>query len=153
MDQVTTAPSSAHPGAPARLHWRSLSDGLLLSFVISGPTLFASLILHDQREHGWYAPLVLTEIGFVLGGAIAGRHRRTPRGAVYQGATVGFLTTTVIMFADVVRRLVLSKGVRLHTFEGLVAIWAVSIVVATVGALVGRWLYLRSKRRKAAGIR
>jgi hypothetical protein len=121
--------------------------------VISGPTLFASLILHDQRDRGWYAPLLVTGIGFVVGGGIAGRYRRTPKGALYQGAAVGLLTATVIVFADIVRRLVLAKTLHGHTILGLVAIEAASVVASVVGALIGRSMYLRSRRRKAAGVR
>jgi hypothetical protein len=153
MDPAPTLSATAAPGSPQRLHWRSLSDGLLISYVVGGPTIFASLILHDQKESGWSAPLILAGLGFVIGGAVAGRHRRTPKGAFYQGAALGLLTATVILFADVIRRLVLSKGVHAHTVAVLVGIEVGSIVAATVGALIGRWWYLRTRRRKAAGLR
>jgi hypothetical protein len=144
--EVGSFPSpSTFPGRPPRLHWRSLSDGVLVSFLIAGTTLFAGFVLHDQHERVWVVMLPIAAVGFLLGGAIAGRHRRTSRGAVSQGVACGLLTTTVIVMADAIRRAVLGHPVSYRTPDLWLGIEVGSVIVAVVGALIGRRLFIRSR--------
>jgi hypothetical protein len=130
------------------LHWRSLSDGLLVSLVICGPTLFASLILRDQHEQRWALPLLVAAVGFLVGGAIAGRHRRLRRGSMAQGVALGLMIATAILLANLVRTLVLAKGVTFSTASLWVAVEFGSVLLASIGALIGRRRFWRSRKRK-----
>jgi hypothetical protein len=148
VDAEPPLPSVNAPGKPARLRWHSLSDGFIVSFVLTGPTLLAALVLRDQREALWKALLVLAGLGILVGGAVAGRYRRRSRGALAQGATLGVLTVTVILVANLVRVLVASKGTSGATLGLWAGIEVGSLVIASVGALAGRSLYLRARKRK-----
>ena len=79
--QPPRATPAVSPGTPVRLHWRSLSDGALVCFLITAPSLFAGFILRDQRMRVWVLMLPVAAAGFFLGGAIAGRHRRARGGS------------------------------------------------------------------------
>jgi hypothetical protein len=140
---------SASPGVPARLHWRSLSDGILFCFLTAAPALFAALILRDQRERVWIVLLPIAAAGFLIGGAIAGRHRRLARGARAQGVICGLVTATVIVVANAVRTAVLGIGFSSRTLMLWLGLEVAAVVFAMVGARIGRHLYLRSRRRKA----
>ena len=150
MDSDIAHSQLGPPSMPARLHWRSLGDGIFVSLLISGPTLLASFILRDQREHVWPYLLVIAAGGFALGGAIAGRHRRAKRGAIYQGAFLGFLTSSVIVLSDVIRCLVLVKGFSGWTFGLWFGVEVGSVFFASVGALMGRSMYMRSRKRRSS---
>jgi hypothetical protein len=142
-------PSPASPGAQARLHWRSLSDGVLFSYLTAAPALFAAFILRDQRERIWVVLLPIAGAGFLIGGAIAGRHRRLARDARVQGEICGLLTVTVVVVANAIRTAALGNGISPRTLALWVSVEVVSVFVAAVGGRLGRRLYLRSRRRKA----
>jgi hypothetical protein len=148
MDVEPASPETSAPGKPARLRWRSLSDGFIVSFVIMGPTLLAGLVLRDQRQSAWKILLVLAGLGIFLGGAIAGRYRRRSTGALAQGVTLGVMTATAVLVANLVRVLVAGTSISGTTLVLWVGIEVGSVVIAAVGALVGRSLYLRSRKRK-----
>ncbi len=135
------------PGPPTPLRWRSLGDGLLVSFLIAGPTLLAAFILRDQRLGGWIVLLPIAVAGVLVGGAIAGRHRRARRGAVRQGVVCGLLPATAIVLADGIRTSVLGQGLSTHTVALWVGVEVGSMVVAAIGALIGRRLLVRSRTR------
>jgi hypothetical protein len=139
----------ASPGAQARLHWRSLSDGVLFSYLTAAPTLFAAFILRDQRERVWVVLLPIAGAGFLIGGAVAGRHRRLARGARVQGEICGLLTVTVVVAANAIRTAVLGNGISPRTLALWVSVEVISVFVAAVGGRFGRRLYLRGRRRKA----
>jgi hypothetical protein len=146
-DQLQARPES--PGAPARLHWRSLSDGILISFLTAAPALFAAFILRDQREHVWVLLLPIAGVGFLIGGAIAGRHRRLVRGAVAQGRVCGLVTATAIVVANAIRTAMLGNGISPRTLLLWFGVIVVAVVIGAIGARIGRRVYLRSRRRKA----
>jgi hypothetical protein len=148
LDQPLTP--SASPGHPARLHWRSLSDGILICFLSAAPSLFAGFILRDQREEVWTLMLLVAAAGFLVGGAIAGRHRRAARGAIAQGVVCGFLTATVIVVANAMRTAVLGNGISTHTLVLWLGVEAGAVIIAAIGALIGRHRHLRARRRIAA---
>src|SRR5580658_5631767 len=88
-------------------HWRSLSDGHLVTLVIVGPAfLFEELWrgspLIDQSGMTWLYPAIVMAIGFFVGGTVAGRHRRTTNGAFNQGALVAAITMALIFAADII---------------------------------------------------
>jgi hypothetical protein len=143
------APAAVSPGPPALLHWRSLGDGLLVGFLIAGPTLYASFVLRDQRERVWMPILVIAAVGLLVGGAIAGRHRRTPRGALTQGVVVGFVTATVIVIADIIRHAALGRGISSHTVGLWLGVEVGAVLIAGLGGLIGRIRYLRSRKKRA----
>ncbi len=147
-DAAASRPISGSSRLPTNLRWRSLSDGILVSFLVAGPSLLAAFILRDQRQKAWVALLGLAALGYLLGGAVAGRHRRAARGAVAQGVVCGLLTTTVIVIADVIRTAVLRHGISTHTLELWAGVEVGAMVVAAVGALIGRRLFIRSRVRK-----
>jgi hypothetical protein len=147
LDQPHAGPAS--PGLPARLHWRSLSDGILFCFLTAAPALFAALILRDQRERVWIVFLPIAAAGFLIGGAIAGRHRRLARGAMAQGVTCGLVTATVVVVANAARTAVSGVGFSSRTLMVWLVLELAAVVIAAVGARIGRRLYLRSRRRKA----
>jgi hypothetical protein len=155
VEASAEAPSIAHtvgtpdPGKPLLLHWRSLSDGLLVAFVIVAPSLFAGLVLRDQRVKSWSALLLITAVGLLIGGAIAGRHRRAGKGAITQGVAVGLLTTGLTLVASIIRTLVLNKGVTGKTVGLWLGVEVGAIIVAAIGGLIGRRLYLRSRQKKS----
>jgi hypothetical protein len=147
LDQSHVRPPA--PGVPARLHWRSLSDGILVCFLTAAPALFAAFVLRDQREPVWIILLLIAAGGFLVGGAVAGRHRRLARGAMSQGAMCGLLAATVIVIANAVRTVMLGHGLSPRTLALWLGVEVAAVVVAAVGARIGRRLYLRSRRRKA----
>jgi hypothetical protein len=146
-DRSHTRP--APPGEAARLHWRSLSEGILVGYLTAAPVLFACFILRDQREGIWIVLLPIAGAGFLIGGAIAGRHRRLARGAMRQGEICGLLTATVIVVANAIRAVVLGHGISPLTVLLWLSVEGAAVFVAAVGARIGRRRYLRSRRRKA----
>ena len=120
----------------------------MVSLVICGPTLFASLILRDQHERSWPLLLVVAGMGFLLGGGVAGRHRRLRRGSIAQGVALGLMIATATLLANLVRTLVLAKGVTLSTAGLWVGVELGSVLLASSGALIGRRRFWRSRKRK-----
>jgi uncharacterized membrane protein YbjE (DUF340 family) len=74
----------------------------------------------DQPGHLWVVPAVIVTAAFFVGGAIA----------------------------DVGRRLDLNKGLPLPVAELWLYALVGTVVIASLGALFGRRLYLREKKRK-----
>ena len=143
------------PGGSPLIHWRSLSDAILFTLIVVGPTMLWEEMwrgqpMIDQSGDLWVAPAVIAGLAYFVGGSIAGRHRRRPSGAVIQGVALAVPTSIVLIIADVGRRIVLSKGLSLQ----VVGLWfgaiVATIVIATLGALFGRWAYIRSRRRRKA---
>jgi membrane protein YqaA with SNARE-associated domain len=143
--------AGAAPGNPLILHWRSLSDGLLVAFIVAGPSLFGAFILRDQRSHKWVLLAFVSIIGFFLGGLIAGRHRRRAKGAIYQGIALALLVTVTIVLSDVVRHLVLARGVNARVLSTWIGALVGSMVVASIGGILGRLRFRRSRRKKQFG--
>jgi hypothetical protein len=141
-------PVPVSPGSPALLRWGSLGDGLVVSLLFAGLTLFAGYVLRDQREEAWKALFVVAAAGLLGGGAIAGRHRRAKKGAIAQGAAVGFLTATVATLAEVIRCLVLLSSVSGHTTELSVGVEVSATAIGAMGALMGRRSYIRHRKRR-----
>ena len=64
------------PGGHQAIHYRSLSDALLFTLVISGPvmlweSLWRGQPMIDQPGHLWVVPAVIVTATFFVGGAIA----------------------------------------------------------------------------------
>jgi len=143
------------PGGSQLVHWRSLSDAILFTLIVVGPTMLWEEMwrgqpMIDQSGDLWVAPAVIAGLAYFIGGSIAGRHRRRPRGAVIQGIALAVPTSIVLIIADVGRRIVLSKGLSLTVVGLWLGAIVATIVIATLGALFGRWAYLRSRRRRKA---
>jgi multisubunit Na+/H+ antiporter MnhB subunit len=102
----------------------------------------------DQQGDLWVVPTVIVIVTYFIGGSIAGRHRRKPRGAVVQGIALAVSTSLVLVIADIPRRLALGKGLPLNVIGLWLGAVAGTVVVATLGALFGRWLY-RARRRRS----
>jgi hypothetical protein len=134
------------------IHFRSLSDALLFTLVISGPaTLWESLWrgvpMIDQRGHLWIVPAVMVFLAFFVGGAIAGRHRRRRRGAVIQALALAVPVVVALMLADLARRLILHSPLYAPYIDLWIDALVLAIVIAISGALTGRLLFLRRQRR------
>jgi hypothetical protein len=134
------------------IHWHSLSDAILFTLVIAGPTMLWEEVwrgqpMIDQQSNLWMVPAVIVTATYFAGGAIAGRHRRRPWGAMVQGMALAIPTSVILVIVDLARRLVLGKGLPL----GVVGLWlaaiAGTVVIAVLGALFGRWLYRMRQER------
>lgn len=141
------------PGGHQAIHYRSLSDALLFTLVISGPvmlweSLWRGQPMIDQPGHLWVVPAVSVTATFFVGGAIAGRHRRRVVGAITQGAALAIPVSVLLIIADIGRRLDLNKGLPLPVAELWLYALVGTVVIASLGALFGRRLYLREKKRK-----
>jgi len=98
---------------------------MLFTLIISGPVMFWESMwrgqpMVDQPGHLWVVPAVIVTATFFVGGAIA----------------------------DVGRRLDLNKGLPLPVAELWLYALVGTVVIASLGALFGRRLYLREKKRK-----
>jgi hypothetical protein len=141
----------AETKAPYR-HWRSLSDGLMYSLIIVGPTfLFAELWrgkpIIDQPGFLWVIPACIMTVGIFTGGRVAGRHRSRREGAFNQGVLVAILTIILIFVADLIRRLVLTQTVPVAVLGLWLVAAAAAILVGGVGGLSGRRSSLRAQKR------
>jgi hypothetical protein len=128
---------------PKFRHWRSLSDGLMVTLIVVGPSfLFEELWrgrpLIDQNGYLWLVPGAIMAIGFYIGGLIAGRHRRSASGAFNQGLLVSGLTLALIFLADMIRRVVLSQDLTIEIFGLWLAAAAGGLLVGGLGGLSGR---------------
>ncbi len=132
----------------SRLHWRSLSDGLLVALLVCGPALLATEGLRHRVGRTWLIPAVIGIIGMGVAGAVAGRHRRRPTGALLQGLAVGLPVSILLVLADVLYRLISNNPLSGRTAAAWVGAVAGAVVVACLGALVGRAVYLRRWRQR-----
>jgi hypothetical protein len=150
---VPSLQSAAPPGSHRAIHYRSLSDAMLFTLIISGPVMLWESMwrgqpMIDQPGHLWVVPAVIVTATFFVGGAIAGRHRRRVVGAITQGAALAIPVSVLLIIADIGRRLDLNKGLPLPVAELWLYALVGTVVIASLGALFGRRLYLREKKRK-----
>lgn len=100
----------------------------------------------DQPGNLWIVPTVIVILTLLVGGAIAGRHCQRPMGAVIQGLALAVPVATVLILIDVARRLI----VHIRMFTPVIELWidafVGAIIITILGALTGRWLYLRRRR-------
>ena len=96
----------------------------------------------------WVVLLAIAAAGFLVGGAIAGRHRRAARGAFSQGMVCGLLPATAVVLADVIRTTVLGHGISAHALALWLGVEAASMFVAALAALIGRRMFIRTRSRK-----
>ena len=134
-------------------HWQSLSDGFLVSLIITGPTfLFAELWrgkpMIDQGGFLWLVPGLILAIGFFVGSTIAGRHRQNPRGAFNQGLLVAALTFVLLFIADLVRRFVLGQGMELTVLGYWAAAAVATLLVGGLGGVYGRHRTIKGLKRR-----
>jgi hypothetical protein len=151
-ERAATPEGASAPGGRQAIHWHSLSDAILVTLIIAGPTMlweewWRGQPMIDQKGNLWMVPAVIVTATYFLGGAIAGRHRRRPLGALVQGIALAVPTSLLLVIADVGRRLVAKKGFPI----GVAGLWLAAIagttVIAVLGALFGRWLYRMRQRR------
>lgn len=150
---VPSLQSAAPPGRRHAIHYRSLSDAILFTLTISGPmmlweSMWRGQPMIDQPGDLWIVPAVIVTAAFFVGGAIAGRHRRRSTGAIAQGIALAVPVSFLLIIADIGRRLYLNKGLPLPVAELWLYALVGTVVVASLGALFGRRLYLRKKKRK-----
>lgn len=150
---VPSLQSGAPPGGRHAIHYRSLSDAILFTLTISGPmmlweSMWRGQPMIDQPGDLWIVPAVIVTAAFFVGGAIAGRHRRRSTGAIAQGIALAIPVSFLLIIADIGRRLYLNKGLPLPVAELWLYALVGTVVVASLGALFGRRLYLRKKKRK-----
>jgi len=133
-------------------HWQSLSDGFLVSIVVVGPTfLFSELWrgkpLIDRGPSLWVPAALIMAAGFFAGGAIAGRHRSTAKGAFNQGILVAGLTLTLIFLADMIRRIVLGQDIYWGVLGYWVAATAAGLLLSGLAGVCGRIQTVRAVKR------
>jgi threonine/homoserine efflux transporter RhtA len=149
VNAVETVPSDK----PEFRHWQSLSDGFLLSLVIVGPTflleeMWGGKPLIDRGGVVWVAPAAVMALGFFIGGRIAGRHRRTAKGAFNQGVLVATLTIPLIFIADMVRRIVLHQNLPPEVLGFWVGALVCATLVGGLGGLSGRRRTVKAQKRR-----
>jgi succinate-acetate transporter protein len=83
---------------------------------------------------------------------VAGRHRRQPLGAVIQGTALSTLVLGVVLVEAIVDRLVLNRKLDIGFFALAAGSAMGAIVVASIGGMIGRWLYIRSVKKKRASL-
>ncbi len=141
-------------GRPRRLHYRSLSNGLIVALVVSAPPLLIEANWHGTplyRTTQGQVALGVAALGFLAGGAVAGRHRRRVEGALLQGLAVAVLAETCLLVAAVFRLAVLHRGLPHPSTVGWTVLGAVLLAgLACAGGLAGRAAYLRSRRKRRA---
>ena len=127
----------------------------MFTLLIVGPTMVWEEIwrgrpMIDQGGNLWLVPAVVVTLAYFVGGAIAGRHRRRPGGALIQGVALALSTSSVLVTADLVRRIVIGN----HQSAAVALLWlaaaAGTILIAVLGSLSGRWLYIRRRARWSA---
>jgi hypothetical protein len=148
----TTAEGAESQGDRQRFQFRPLSDALLFTFVIAGPTslwesLWRGRPMIDQPGNLWIVPTVIVVVTFLVGGGIAGRLRQRPEGAVVQALALAVPVAVVLILADLARRLIINIPLFVPVIELWIDALVSAIVLATVGALTGRWLHRRRQRR------
>lgn len=136
-------------------HWRSLSDGFMISLLIVGPSfLFEELWrgkpLIDQPGNFWIVPGVIMAIGFFVGGGVGGRHRRQAGGAFTQGMLIAALTLALIFMADMIRRGILHAPFTITIIGVWIACAAGALLVSGVGGVAAR--HRRRKQRYRAQV-
>jgi uncharacterized membrane protein len=143
---------SRPPGRRRTIHWRSLGDAVVLTLLVAGPTMLWEEMgqgrpMIDQPGSLWLVPAAIVTITYFVGGAIAGRHRRRPRGALIQGVALAVSTSSIFVIVDVVRRVMLGNNQSVAVAELWLAAVGATVAVAGLGAVSGRWLYIRRRER------
>ncbi len=134
------------------LHWRSLSDGLILALVVGGPCLLAAEGLHDRAGRIWLLPVAIAGVGFLLAGGVAGRHRRRPVGALVQGVAVAVPVAVLLFLIDLLYRVIGRRPITGHVLGTLLATVVGAVVASAIGALFGRWFYLSRLRQRRSPV-
>jgi O-antigen/teichoic acid export membrane protein len=149
---VPSLESATPPGGHRTIHYRSLSDALLVTLIFSVPVLLWEEMWHgqpmiDQPGHLWLVPTVITVAAFFIGGMTAGRHRRQRTGAIVQAIALAIPVSLLLIVADVGRRLDLHRGFTLP----VAALWLYALVgtavISSLGALYGRRRYVRKRAK------
>ena len=122
---------------------RSLSDGFLATVVVVVPaSLFAELWrgkpIIDQGHLLWLIPASVMALGFLVGGAIAGRRRHNALAAFEEGLLAALMAVGLIFVLDMIRRLVYSNAVPLEILGLWAAAAAAALVVGGLGGVYGR---------------
>jgi hypothetical protein len=151
-DTDTTSEAVEAPGVRQRIQFRPLSNALVFTFVIAGPTslwesLWRGRPMIDQPGNLWIVPTVIVVLTFLVGGGIAGRLRQRPMGAVVQALALAVPVAVALILADLARRLIINIPLFIPVIELWIDALVSAIVLATVGALTGRWLHRRHRRR------
>jgi hypothetical protein len=150
-DTNLTPEGAEDPVDRQRIQFRPLSNALLFTFVIAGPTslwesLWRGRPMIDQPGNLWIVPTVIVVLTFLVGGDIAGRLRQRPMGAVVQALALAVPVAMALILADLARRLIIN----IPLFATVIELWidalVSAVVLATVGALTGRWLHRRRQR-------
>jgi MFS family permease len=133
--------------------WETSIFGLLVSLVIVGPTFLSEETWHgapliDRGGALWLLPAVVMAIGFFAGGMIAGYHRQRLAGALLKGVLVGALTIGLAFAGDLARRYWLGEGLQSRVLEYWAAAAVAALVVGGLGGVSGRYLAVRSWRRR-----
>lgn len=151
-DTDTTSEAVEAPGVRQQIQFRPLSDALLFTFVIAGPTslwesLWRGRPMIDQPGNLWIVPTVIVVLTLLVGGGIAGRLRQRPMGAVVQALALAVPVAVALILADLARRLIINIPLFVPVIELWIDALVSAIVLATIGALTGRWLHRRHRRR------
>lgn len=169
---AVTAPESLRPETAAEgpahdagqlsadrplIHFRSLSDALLFTLAIAGPTsmwesLWRGRPMIDQPGDLWIVPTVIVTVTILIGGAIAGRLSGRSLGALVQGLALAIPVAVVLVLVDLARRLVIGNPPYLAIYELWIVALVAAIGLAITGALIGRWTHRRRRRSASSTV-
>jgi hypothetical protein len=138
-DGPAPPPGPAATRPARRFDWIRVAIGLIVTLVVSVPTLAIEEDWHgqpliDQSDHKWVLPAIVVAVAFVIGGMIAASRRRWWLDGALHGLAVGVVATAVLLAADAVRRHGLHKAAN----PGVFKLWVVAgIAASALGAIGG----------------
>jgi peptidoglycan/LPS O-acetylase OafA/YrhL len=137
-DGPAPSPGPAATRPARRFDWPRVVIGLIVTLVVSVPTLAIEEDWHgqpliDQPDHKWVLPTILVAVAFVIGGMIAASRRRWRLDGALHGLSVGVVATALLLAADVVRRHSLHKAAN----PGVFKLWVVAAIAASALGAIG----------------
>ena len=129
------------------VHWRVIRLAVLVGLAVVIPAALIAQVLgdeHDERD-GWVVVFfVLTVLGFVLAGFVAGRLRSdTP---MSHGATAAALTWAAVQVFGTTRRLLIGESV---SWLALVFAGMMAVTAGVAGGAFADWFRRRVEPRIA----
>ena len=134
-------------GRVPHVHWTVIRLAVAVGLSVVIPAALVAQVLADEHEEssGWVLLFfVVTVLGFVLAGFVAGRLRSdTP---LSHGATAGAVTWAAVQVFGTVRRVVADESV---SWLGIVFAGMLAVTAGVAGGAFGDWFRRRIEPRIA----